>query len=227
MTIRDIARMKAFLTDLNVPVPNNIPPFSVSYLKGGSGFILTQNVSLSYFAVRPADIHDRMVMTALYVNYVFYRPFTQVRENSTMFASDPRPAGSIILSEYLNWSFWNRVASQVESPWVPVLWDIRLRLGKDFTDRLAVAAEREMILSTPPLQRFGAEVTPPAVPLGSFDFEEKLDQESKAAPATSTSQFDASGRAYFLSALKRAAWEVSSNEQSWTTIQEVVRNRGM
>lgn len=136
---RDISGVHDYFASLEIPVPNTIPPFTVTNGFGSYTPPLEYRGDLN---IPRALIKDRKAATYGYVAYVMQRavpdkggPFYQFYDPDFPLHEELRIMICSGLRDYFQSSYWGE--SKSEEPLTLILWKIRAALGKSFADRLA------------------------------------------------------------------------------------------
>ena len=148
----DPARFRDFLKELDIQVPDSLPPFGVSTgrLAQGTNIATPPNLSLnrSELSIGESVVKDRVTVTGVYAGYVVARnlqnanadipqPITP-NQNRIYEWSSTLMVG-IGFSRYFNYSFWRKAPPDIGFPPLHLFWNLRNPLGAHLSDRLAVA----------------------------------------------------------------------------------------
>jgi tetratricopeptide (TPR) repeat protein len=138
----DIANMHSYFAELEIPVPDTIPPVTVH--EEGQAIFNPPHLYRGELKIPRLEIADRRVVTHIYAVYVMNEAFPDLTQPAPFWddlqKNTPRLAltnfFSIELRRYLHASYWNSIDPQ-SPPGALLLWKIREALGRAFTDRLA------------------------------------------------------------------------------------------
>jgi hypothetical protein len=147
----DIARMRDYFISLEIPVPEDLPAIGVQTgpNSGTCGQVTPPGLPLyrSEIVIGESSVKNRQTVTSCYSDYVVGSVMSKA------LAGIPWPIppdrigelGEQLMlssgfSQYFVWSFWD---AKTDTPGFGIwFWDIRERLGSDYTDRLAAATLR-------------------------------------------------------------------------------------
>jgi hypothetical protein len=152
---RDLTSVRDYLIRLGIPVPIDLPPIGTLKKEGRDDMTTTYSYTPpgvpTYqwkLMLDETIVNDRVQITNLYCQYVMQvllfgpeSPFgdlPQTMENTGNWSEVTTIDEG--LSTYLNFSFWNKVRQKrpfALTGFLPgALWDIREKLGRDFTDQM-------------------------------------------------------------------------------------------
>lgn len=137
----DITGFKNYLISLSIEVPNVIPPFTIDGNNGnggGEGVPVGLPKYRGNIGIGKFRVGDRTAATYEYGAYIIHQKFNESKINedegihNIMFGF----LASTELNEYFNSSYWGEKPQWLHAK---ILWDIRCRLGQQFTDRLGAS----------------------------------------------------------------------------------------
>jgi hypothetical protein len=144
----DVAKFRDYLAALDIDVPTDVPPFQVhSGPTSASTNIATPAGLPTYrggLSIGKDVIGKRSASTLVYGGYVIERLLVPQLNTENMVRLMLVHIG---LQHYLNWSYWGGKQVDEDPLWAPasILWDIRDRFGKSFTDRLVANMLRSIV----------------------------------------------------------------------------------
>ena len=142
---QDITRFKKYFVELDIPVPDELPPIHVreGLLAYGTTEFPGQKTYLSEILISERLINDPANATRAYCDYVVGEAVR--RPQSAHIDPAQEFDATYVFAEYFNWSFWGRNPPKEEHPRVAALWKIRETEGHDFGDKIAAYALKSII----------------------------------------------------------------------------------
>lgn len=142
---QDIARFKKHFVELDIPVPDELPPIHAADGLTAFGAIQFPGAKtyVSEILISERLINDQANATRAYCDYVVGEALR--RPQSAHIDPAQEFDATYVFAEYFNWSFWDRNPPKEEHPRVAALWEIRENEGHDFGDNIAAYALKSII----------------------------------------------------------------------------------
>jgi hypothetical protein len=143
---RDITRFRKYLVGLGIPVPLEFPPISVDMSDNTSGMQTPPQLPTyrGTVSIGKKVIQDPTQATSVYGDYVFKMQFEKVLNNLDDILRTMVIEKSMV--NYYNWRFWDKRPAQALDIYAGgVLWTIREKFGKEFTDQLVTYTFQSML----------------------------------------------------------------------------------
>ena len=173
----DMNAVAAYLEKLGIPVPDDLPPIGVDTRNPkGEGWSFNSQSDNKYyynqFTLQQGALDERSKITEAFLSFTIgrfiYTPppppqpnLAQMTPQQFWYATHTPEAmnpsykwkGSVVLTQYLNHSYWSQPFAKNERPVCPdqgdgmayYFWQMRGRFGKEFTDKLAIFTLRALV----------------------------------------------------------------------------------
>lgn len=158
----DVAGMHAYFSQLEIPIPDKIPPLTVH--EENPAIFSPPTVYRGELRIPRTQVADRKVVTNIYAAHVIQRALQKSLPGWLTGSGEAAPEAlnphlffqhaffATGLREYFHKSYWNYF--QEVPPDALILWKIRQSLGRSFADRLAsrvlrIAADSPAEISHP------------------------------------------------------------------------------
>lgn len=187
----DVNASAAYLRELGLPIPGDLPPIGVdTKTPKAEGWSFNSRSGDKYyydqFTLQQGALEKRHKITEAFLSFVvgrfLYAPSPPVPPNLGQMTPRQfwewnhtpeamnrsyKTMGGVMLTQYLNHSYWNQDFEKNERPVCPdegngvayYFWQMRERFGKEFTDKLAIYTLRALV--DKPYTEIDATVTRP------------------------------------------------------------------
>lgn len=140
--------VKTYLTSLNIATPN-LPRIGIGQDQGTlTTTALGKPLYQSSILIGKNDLNNPFELTNAYISYVVQQalPLYTKRDGFPPLSQNTRLwISGMTISSYFNRSFWNKKEENRFYPGSEAIWDIRAKLGKEFTDHLIADVFRLMV----------------------------------------------------------------------------------